>query len=246
MSDIIKTEAVVLSKMNYGDTSTILTLFTESEGKLSAIVKGGRNPKSKMGKVIEPLNHLQIIFYKKPSRELQIISNAEIISHFPKIKDDLESTKYSFAVIELVKNLTVEDEANNKLFKGLIKILSLIDEKNENPAVLFGRFFLFFLSELGYDLAIDKCGICGKQNTSNGSLGFDIDLGFVCSDCYKSHSGLETISAELFNYLSCLKFNKKVDIHNMDLNKKLINLLEQYLKFHISDFKGIQSLRIFE
>lgn len=246
MSEILKTEAIVLSKMNYGDTSIILTLFTESEGKLSAIVKGGRNPKSKMGKVIEPLNHIQIIFYKKSSRELQIISSADLISHFPKIKDDLESTKYSFAIIELVKNLTVENESNNKLFKGLAKILNLIEENNENPEILFGRFFLFFLSELGYDLGIDKCGICGRQNTSNGTLGFDLDLGFVCSDCFKSHSGLETITAELFNYLFCLKFNKKVDKFNIDLNKKLLDLLERYLNFHLSDFKGIQSLKIYE
>jgi DNA repair protein RecO (recombination protein O) len=199
-----------------------------------------------MGKVIEPLNQIQIILYKKSSRELQIISSADMISHFPKIKDDLESAKYSFAIIELIKNLTVENEVNNKLFKGLVKILNLIEEKSENPEILFGRFFLFFLSELGYDLGIDKCGICGKQNKSNGALGFDLDLGFVCSDCFKSHSGLEIISVELFNYLFCLKFNNKVDKFNIGLNKKLLDLLERYLKFHISDFKGIQSLKIYE
>ncbi len=87
MSEIIKTEAVVLSKLNYGDSSLIVTLFTKEYGKLSAIIKGARNPKSKMGLVIDPLNHLQIILYKKDTRELQIISSAEILTYFPKIKD---------------------------------------------------------------------------------------------------------------------------------------------------------------
>lgn len=246
MSDIIKTEAVVLSKINFGDTSSIISLYTESDGKISAIVKGGRSPKSKIGKMIDPLNHLQVIIYKKNTRDIQILSNADLISHFSKIKEDLESTKHAFAIIELVKNLTVENEFNHKLFKGLVKILNLIEERKEHPAVLFDRFFLFFLSELGYDLAIDKCGICGKQNSSNHSLGFDLELGFVCSDCFQSHSGLEKINAELFDYLVCLKSNERVDNISIDLIDKLNLLLERYLKHHIPDFKGIQSFKIYK
>ena len=149
-------------KLNYGDTSSIVTLYTESDGKLSAIIKGGRGPKSKSGKIIDPLNHLQIIFYKKHTRDVQILSDANLISHFVNIKEDLDSTRYCFAIIELVKDLTVEHEANSKLFRGLIKILNMINDKKEASAFLYGRFLLFFLSELGYELSIDKCSICGK------------------------------------------------------------------------------------
>lgn len=246
MSDIIKTEAVVLSKINYGDTSSIVSVYSELEGKLSAIVKGGRGPKSKIGKIIDPLNHLQIIIYKKNTRDVQILSSADLISHFVNIKEDIDATKYAFAIIELVKNLTVEHESNPKLFKGIIKILNMINDKKEAPAFLFGRFFLFFLSELGYDLAIDKCGICAKQITSDSDVGFNFDLGFTCSDCLKSHSGLQGISAELFNYLICLKKNKKILNVNMDIIESLNLLLERYLKFHIPDFKGIQSFQIYK
>ncbi|MDY0082086.1 MAG: DNA repair protein RecO, partial [Ignavibacteriaceae bacterium] len=159
MSEIIKTDAVVLSKLNYGDTSSIVALYTETDGKISVIVKGGRSPKSKVGKIFDPLNHLQIIIYKKNTRDVQILSDANLISHFVNLKEDLNALKYGFAIVELVKNLTVEHEVNQKLFKGLIKILNLINDKKENPAYLFGRFLLFFLSELGYDLSIDKCSV---------------------------------------------------------------------------------------
>ena len=43
MSEIIKTEAMVLTKMDYGDTSKIVSLYTKDFGKLSAIIKGGRS-----------------------------------------------------------------------------------------------------------------------------------------------------------------------------------------------------------
>lgn len=246
MSDIIKTEAVVLSKLNYGDTSSIVTLYTESDGKLSAIIKGGRGPKSKSGKIIDPLNHLQIIFYNKNTRDVQILSEANLISHFVNIKEDLEATKYGFAIIELIKNLTAEHEANPKLFRGLIKILNLINEKAEAPGFLYGRFLLFFLSELGYELSIDKCAICNKDVVANNTLGFDFNTGFVCSDCFVSHSGLENVSAELYELIFCLKTNRLTEKFSVDLIDKFNLLLDRYLKFHISDFKGIQSLQIFK
>lgn len=245
MSEIIKTEAVVLSKLNYGDTSSIVNLYTESDGKITAILKGGRSPKSKIGKIVDPLNYIQIIVYKKSTREIQILSNADLISYFPGIKEDLDSTKYSFAIIELVNNLTLEGEHNKKLFKGLIKILNLIEQQSEQPSILFGRFFIFFLSELGYELAIDQCEICGKKISSNSGVGFNSDLGFVCSDCYKSHTEMEGISAELFNYLFCLKFNKKIIDYNQKTIEDLILFLERYLKIHVQDFRGLKSLQIY-
>ncbi len=246
MSDIVKTEAVVLSKINYGDTSSIVSLYTESDGKISAIVKGGRAPKSKIGKIIDPLNHLQIIIYKKNSRDVQLLSDANLISHFVNVKEDLDSTKYSFAIIELIKNLTPENEANTKLFNGLIKILNMIDKREEAPAFLFGRFLLFFLSELGYELSTDKCAICNNKVIAKQNLGFDFESGFVCSDCFESHSGLENVSAELFNLIFCLKSNRKTENFGIDLMNKINLLLERYLKFHVSDFKGIQSFQIYK
>ncbi len=246
MSDIIKTEAVVLSKINYGDTSSIISFYTESDGKISAIAKGGRNPKSKTGKIIDPINHLQIIIYKKNTRDVQILSDASLISHYVNIKEDLDATKFSFAIIELVKNLTADHEANPKLFKGLIKILNMINDKKENPAFLYGRFLLFFLSELGYELSIDKCTICGNDVVAKKSLGFDFNSGFVCSDCFESHSRLENVSAELFELIFCLKTNRLAEKFNVNLMDKFNLLMERYLKFHVSDFKGIQSFQIFK
>ena len=246
MSDIIKTEAVVLSKINYGDTSSIVSLYTKSDGKLSAIVKGGRGPKSKIGKIIDPLNHLQVIIYKKTSRDVQILSDANLISHFVNTKEDLDATRYSFAIIELVKNLTSEHETNSKLFQGVIKILNMIDEKKEAPAFLFGRFLLFFLSELGYEISADKCTSCGNKMITNQTLGFSFESGFVCSNCFESHSGLENVSAELFELIVCLKTNRLADKFSVVLMDKFNLLLERYLKFHISDFKGIQSLQIYK
>lgn len=245
MSDIIKTEAIVLSKLKYSETSIIVTFYTDSYGKLSAIIKGGRNPKSKMAMIVDPLNHLQIILYKKDTRDVQILSSADIISHYARIKEDLNTAKYSFAIIELIKNLTSEHETNHRLFKGLVRILNHLERKTENPAILYGRFFLFFLSELGYEIAVDKCGICSKLLDVKNKIGFNFESGFSCSDCTKFYLSAEIFSAELFEYIICLKNNMKAENLSVETMDKTNLFLERYLKHHIADFKGIQSFHIY-
>jgi len=246
MSEIIKTEAVVLSKMNYGDTSSIVSIFTKEYGKFSAIIKGGRNPKSKMGLIIDPLNYVQLIVYMKDNREIQIISSADIISHYPNIKIDLEKLKYSQAVLELLKKLTVDHEINERLFKGVIRILSLFDSSNELPIILFGRFFIFYITELGYELQLSKCSVCGRTNLVGEDLSYNYEMGIFCSDCRKNHLESYYLNSELFNYLICLKDSKKIEKPDIMIAEKVIVFMEKFLSYHIPDFKGIQAIQLFK
>jgi DNA repair protein RecO (recombination protein O) len=244
MSEIIKTEAVVLSKLNFGDSSSIASLFTEDLGKISVIVKGARSPKSKYGKIVDPLNYLSIVLYKKESREIQLLSGADIIEHFPAIKNDLNKLEYAYAVVELVKNLLAEHEANRKIFKGMVKILSRLNSVDENPEVTFGRFFIFLLKEIGYELQIDLCAICGK-NQFVEDLYYNFDKGLICGECKKTVVAIYDINLELLRYLNCLKNNESAGTFSNLIIRKAINFMENHLKYHVPDFKGISSLKLF-
>ena len=244
MSEIVKTEAIVLSKMNYGDSSSIASLFTEDFGKLSVIVKGARSPKSKYGKIVDPLNYLSVVLYKKESREIQLLSGADIIEHYPDMKNDLDKLGYAYAVVELVKNLLAEHEANKKIFKGLVKILSRLNSGDEKSAITFGRFFHFFLKEIGYDIQVEYCSICGK-NKFTENLHYNFDKGLICGECKKTVVDNYDINLELLRYLNCLKYNESAGAFSNLITRKAINFMENHLKYHVPDFKGISSLKLF-
>ena len=89
---LCKTEVIVLKSINYGETSKILTLYSRTSGKISVIAKGARNIKSRFGGTLEPINYLAIVFYEKESRNIQYLSQVDIIEYFPQIKKDLEKT----------------------------------------------------------------------------------------------------------------------------------------------------------
>lgn len=244
MSEILKTEAVVLSKMNYGDTSSIVSLFTEDYGKVSLIVKGARSPKSKYGKIVDPLNYLSIVFYKKESREIQLLSQADLIEHYQRIKSDIDRIEYALAVIELVKYILADLEANKKIFKATIRILSRLNRGDEAPEISFGRFFLFILKETGYEIQLDACSLCGKTKFS-GKLFYNFEKGLICGECRKSVVDIYDVNLELLEYLKCLKNIESADSFSNLIRRKAINFMESHLKYHLSGFKGLSSIKLF-
>ena len=244
MSEIVKTEALVLNKMNYGDSSNIASLFTEDLGKVSVIIKGARSGKSKYGKIVDPLNYLSVILYKKESREVQLLSGADTIEHFSSIKNDLNKLKFAYGILELIKNLLAEHEVNKKIFKAVIKILNRLDTDIENPAVAFGRFLFFFLKEVGYEIQIDLCANCGKPIDKTNAY-YHRDKGMICGNCQISAVDIYQINAELLLYLNCLKTGESDKNFGNLIIQKAIIFMEDHLKYHIPDFKGISSLKLF-
>jgi len=240
MSEIIKTEAVVLSKINYSESSLIVSLFTKTNGLISAIIKGGRRPKSKLASIADVLNHIEIILYKKESREIQIISSADLISYFPKTKAKIELSSYALAICESIKTLLVENESNELLFNGLIRILNLIESESEHPAVLFGRFLMFLIKQIGYEINLESCEKCSEKLSLDMKAYYSSFLrGFVCDKC---NDEKVFNNSELFNYLFCLKNRKKIISFSENIYQKGNQFLIEYLKSHIESFKGLNSL----
>ncbi len=245
MSQIVKSEGFVLNKINYGDTSVIVSLYTKDFGKLSLILKGARSPKSKLSNIVDPLNHINVVFYKKESRDIQLMSGADLLNHFPVIKSDFEGLKYALAILELIQKLIPEHEVNLRLFAGIQRIFFLLDSSDELPPVLFGRFFIFFLTEMGYEVQLEKCSNCEKELRNGSELAYNFNIGVLCYECRENYPDSFYLKKELFQYLNCLKHNIKVNNITKEILDSSINFMEKYLKFHHSDFKGIQSLKIY-
>ena len=245
MTEIVKTKAVVISKIDYGDSSKIIQVYTEKFGKISAIAKGAKSNKSKSGKIIDILNYLEIILYKKNTRDVQIISEVELLSFFPSIKNDLSKYKYASAVLELIRSLLLEDEINERLFRGTIKILELIENRSHNTALFFAKYFLFFINELGYQISLNKCNECGQSLDDGENVKFSNENGIYCNTCGKDHLISFEFSKELFKILLCISskdYNCNCSSKDID---KIIIFLEKYLIYHIPEFKGLKSLKMY-
>ena len=70
---IVKTDAIVLKSMRFRETSKIVTFYTRRYGKIAAVAKGARETKNKFGAALEPMTGVNLVFYKKEQRDLQLV-----------------------------------------------------------------------------------------------------------------------------------------------------------------------------
>ncbi len=244
MAEITKNEAIILRKTKYSDSSLIVQLYTKSNGKISTLLKGARSAKSKIGSKIDLINHVEVVFYNKEERDLQLVTQVNLINHFQNIKEDLDKIKYASAVCELVLKLVPEHEPNDKLFRGTIKILQLMNTPEQSSMLLFTQYLLFFIKEIGFEISFDQCTMCGSRIYKKNGIGFSYGSGIICSECNKDKMLSFQLSEELFNLFICLSTKNKLKTYKKQHIENMIFILEKYLVYHSPDFKGIKSLQI--
>lgn len=124
---IIRTEAVVLRSLDYGETSQIVTLFTREKGKLGVMAKGARRLKSSFGATLQPMAYTQVVFYYKPTRTLQTLSESSHVESFHSLRRDLKSITVGLRIVELVDALMEEEDAQPEVFALLVRTLRQLD-----------------------------------------------------------------------------------------------------------------------
>ncbi|MCM8772030.1 MAG: DNA repair protein RecO [Candidatus Omnitrophica bacterium] len=205
----IKTEGFVLKKVNFRETSVILTLFTRELGKIKGVLKGVRSEKSKISPLtFTPGAYIFTLVYKKKN-ELNLLSSPNLINFF-EFKDRI-FLKIYFLILNLIDTFLPEFQKEESIFFLLQKTVDCLQTNKRNYLVFLG-FKIKFIEILGYGIKIDRCTKCGIKinlNFLSPKCG-----GVVCKNCGILEPDCVKISNKI---LSIIKFIKKVDLKNLDV-----------------------------
>src|SRR6056297_1189890 len=135
--DIIRTEAVVLRSLDYGETSQIVTLLTQENGKIGVMAKGARRTKSQFGATLQPMAYTQVVFYYKPTRELQILSESSHVESFHRLRRNLETITIGLRIVELVDALLEEEDPQPEIFAITVRALRRLNRTEQRAANLW-------------------------------------------------------------------------------------------------------------
>ena len=149
---------VVLRTHKLGEADRIVVMLTRGHGKVRAVAKGVRKTKSRFGGRLEPPCHVELLLYE--GRELDIVSQAETIDHFPTVRDDLDRLGRAVSMLEAADQLALERQPNAQLYDMLVGALRALAEQDA-PLVLAG-FFLKVLALEGFGPQVDACAVCGS------------------------------------------------------------------------------------
>ncbi len=179
---IVKTRAVVLKELKYRDQSKICSIYSRDFGKMSVIVKGARNPKSKLNGLFCAGNVIDAVIYRKTGRDLQLVSDANLVTSPLVPEPDIDRFAVLYRIIDIVRLTTEIDEQNLQLFTLLAATLEKLYGPCRDFQLLYAWFLLRFISFLGFQPSLRRCVFSGEkivpgENGNNTGIYFVMNPG---------------------------------------------------------------------
>ncbi len=224
---LYKEQGIVLRTMKLGEADRIVTFLTQSSGKVRAVAKGVRKTRSKFGARLEPFTHVDLLLYK--GRELDIVTQAEIITPFREIRGSYARFAAGEVVLEAIDRVTQEHEPSVRTFMLLLGALRRLSE-SDDPPVVVDAFLLRLASLAGFRPHLTACAACG---TPGPHPRFSVAQGgMVCESC---RSGTAARVAEATPpYLSALLDAEWETIGGTheDVRREGSGLVKAFVEYH--------------
>src|SRR3954468_9655993 len=130
MPGSLKTGAIVLRGIRYGEADRVLHLYTPDRGRLSAIAKGVRRAKSRFGGRLEPLFPLHLVLYAGRS-ELLTVTSAETVAAHPRLREHAAALDGASRACDAVGRLFGDGDPHAGVYHLLANQLALFDREPE-------------------------------------------------------------------------------------------------------------------
>src|SRR5919107_5505609 len=153
------TEAIVLSRFDYGEAARIETFPAPGGGKIKAIAKGIRKPTSRIGGSVEPFAELRLALAH--GRTFDVITQVSVIHPWLHMRDDLVSFGTASYLAELASGTLEERHGAEAVYVLLRRAYEILDA-GMAPARVARWFEVHLADELGVRPEVDRCVECGR------------------------------------------------------------------------------------
>jgi len=239
---ITHTQAIIFKSVDYQESSKIVTMFTREHGKIAVIIKGVKKPKSKFSGLIEIGNFLDVVYYYKASRSVQILSEASYAEKLMNLRTDFEKMATMTSAMELISQLLHENEVNEPLFDFTQKMLIWLNSTDIHPPMMFPYMQIRLANLMGLGLQLDS----KTQDIQTNYL--NIESGLITTESTTSYS--YKLTEKQLSYIRIALQAKSSTLFDISFNtgelKALIELLDRYLKYHVEGLRDRKSDAIFE
>jgi DNA repair protein RecO (recombination protein O) len=225
-----QTEAIIIKKIKLGEAGRILTLYTPHLGKIQAVAKGVRRPRSKLAGHLELLTHSLVSLAR--GRNIDTITGSQTINSFLPLKSDLRLTSYALYTTELVNQFTAEGIEDYPLFQLLLETMHRLCQGGDNELVQ--RYFeLHLLNEVGYRPQLEQCISCRSMLKSTTNSFCPGAGGMLCPNCRQSQPLVYPLSPNALRVLRLLQNNDYSTVSELKINPELAHQLEMVMRNYL-------------
>jgi DNA repair protein RecO (recombination protein O) len=238
---IHKTKGIVLRTVKYGETSLVVTMFTELLGLQSYLVNGVRTATKKgtaKANVFQPSAILDLVAYQNEFKNLQRLKEFRWAHLYQHLLSDVRKNAVGLFMIELLGKCLKQPEAHPELFYFMEDALYHLDGANEKVTANFPLFFALHLAVF--------FGFRINDEYSEFQHYLDLQEGGFTHDQPKHPHYLQDREAEMVNYI--LKIMHPNELEELALNqetrRRITHALEEYYALHIPDFGTMRTLPV--
>lgn len=233
----VKTKAIVLQTMKYGDAQLIVDFFTEELGRLSFILRIPKSSKSKTKRqLFQPLSLLNIEFDYRPKAGLQKMKEASIAAPFVDLPFSPIKLALSMFISELLTSVTRNEQSNLPLYKFLEDSILWLDGAKGN----YANFHIVFMVRLCFFLGF-------SPNLENGAQGDYFDLEDGCFVSYVPTHTHYLSKEDSLRMLGLLRLSYETmhlyTMSRLDRNR-CVEVILEYFKIHVPGFPEMKSFPI--
>jgi DNA repair protein RecO (recombination protein O) len=227
---LTKDTAICIRTTDYSETSQIVTLFTKTAGKISAIAKGSKRPKSAFDGPLEVFSCGEVVFSDSSGEKLAALTEFQQSQVFSCKTDNLFVLNCCLFGAELVNALTHDYDPHPQLFDSFLKFLQDANERQGQKALpLLILFQLTLLREIGLMPVLDACANCKTRCKGSSELYFSSSAnGVICGDCEGSFPDKIKLTKNAADRLAGAKLIAKAQ-------EKTLDEIEEILVHHFTE-----------
>ena len=228
-----KATALVLRTADWSETSRIATFWTREFGKVRALAKGGRRLRSNFDTALDLLTVCSIVFLRKSSGSLDLLTEAQVLQRFGRLRADLPALYAGYYLAELLADWTEDYDPHPVLFDEALATLGDLGSPGVPTGPRLARFELVLLRELGYSPALHACAHCGAE-LSEGRLAFSPAAGgMLCPECQTRQRERRPISPEV--HAALVRLSETPDawqgVWNAEVRAEVRQILNHYVTY---------------
>lgn len=227
-----RVEGIVIRSMDYGEGNKIVTLLTDTNGKVGIIIRGAKKVRSRHGSLAQLFTHGHFLYFRNSG--LGTLTHGEIIESHHVLREQLDLAAYSSYAAELVDRALQDEDVGQFIYEQLKACLNAFVE-GKDILVTIQLFEMKILQAAGYGPDFDECASCGNVN---GPMAVSAQAGGVlCSRCaYKDAQAIAVSDGAL----KLLRLYRRMDLRRLgnvqvsdDTKKQLKAVMRLLMDTHI-------------
>ena len=199
------TPGIVIRRADYSDYDRMVTLFTPEMGRVDAIARGCRRPKSPLVNAVEPFTSGEFQLYANRGRNA--LEQCQISDSYYELRSDYDRLLHGVYWLKLLEEAILPDEPAPQLFITTLRALAHLNYGELPPEMVTMAFEMHFMAINGMAPRMDACMKCGRR--IDGDARFDADLGgAVCLQCFSGAPEISNGARRILMKLPRTQFDK--------------------------------------